>query len=51
MTPAPLPPARRLAAWLICGPLGHLAAGVVDWLALLARYGWARVRGRDPWGA
>jgi len=27
----------RLAAWLVTGPLGHLAAGVADWVALLAR--------------
>lgn len=24
----------RLAAWLVTGPLGHLAAGVTDWAAL-----------------
>jgi hypothetical protein len=24
-------------AWLYTGPLGHLVAGVWDWLALLAR--------------
>lgn len=30
----------RLAAWLLTGPLGHLAAGALDWGALLAR--WAR---------
>jgi hypothetical protein len=24
--------------WLYTGPLGHLAAGVLDWLTLLARY-------------
>jgi hypothetical protein len=23
-------------AWLYTGPLGHLAAGVIDWLALLS---------------
>jgi hypothetical protein len=49
--PAPLPPAGRLAAWLVCGPVGHLVAGVVDWLALVGRYGWRRLRGRDPWGS
>ena len=26
----------RLAGWLVCGPLGHLAAGVADWVVLLA---------------
>jgi hypothetical protein len=34
----------RLAAWLVTGPLGHLLAGVADWLALLARWAWSRVR-------
>jgi hypothetical protein len=28
----------RLATWLVCGPLGHLAAGVVDWAVLLVRW-------------
>jgi hypothetical protein len=28
----------RLAAWLCTGPIGHLVAGVVDWVALLARH-------------
>jgi hypothetical protein len=36
----------RIAAWLVTGPAAHLAAGVVDWVALLARFGWARVRGQ-----
>jgi hypothetical protein len=27
-----------LAAWVVTGPLGHLVAGVADWLAVLARY-------------
>jgi hypothetical protein len=27
----------RLAAWLYTGPLGHLAAGVLDWVELLAK--------------
>jgi hypothetical protein len=39
---------ERVAAWLYTGPLGHLAAGVADWAELLARYWWARLRGRDP---
>jgi hypothetical protein len=46
---AAVPPHRRLAAWLVTGPVGHLAAGVVDWLVLLGRWAWARTRGRDPW--
>jgi hypothetical protein len=25
-------------AWLYTGPLGHLAAGVADWFALLAHF-------------
>jgi hypothetical protein len=32
----------RLAAWLVTGPLGHLAAGIADWLELLARWALAR---------
>jgi hypothetical protein len=39
------PMRSRLAAWLVTGPLGHLVAGVVDWLALLARWAWSRARG------
>jgi hypothetical protein len=35
--------------WLYTGPVGHLAAGVMDWAELLGRYAWARARGRDPW--
>jgi hypothetical protein len=27
----------RAAAWLVTGPLGHLAAGVIDWTVLLIR--------------
>jgi hypothetical protein len=46
MAPPPrLRPAARAAAWLVCGPLGHLVAGVVDWAALLAglaRRRWSR---------
>ncbi|HKG16517.1 MAG TPA: hypothetical protein VKA96_02390 [Solirubrobacteraceae bacterium] len=40
---------RRLAAWLVTGPIGFLAAGIVDWAALVAHYLWSRARGRDPW--
>jgi len=38
----------RIAAWLLTGPAGHLVAGATDWVTLLARYGWARARGRTP---
>jgi hypothetical protein len=39
-----------LLTWFYTGPAGHLVAGVLDWAELLARYAWARARGRDPWG-
>jgi hypothetical protein len=42
-------PLEVLGAWLATGPVGHLAAGTVDWLAVLRRWAWARARGRDPW--
>jgi hypothetical protein len=45
----PRPPHVVLAAWIVTGPLGHLYAGVVDWVALLARYARARARGEPPW--
>jgi hypothetical protein len=35
---------RRLAAWLVTGPLGHFVAGVADWTALVARSLWTRLR-------
>ena len=38
----------RLLTWIYTGPVGHLYGGVADWAELLARYGWARLRGRDP---
>jgi hypothetical protein len=41
-------PRRRLAAWIVTGPVGHLYGGVADLTALLARSLWARARGRDP---
>jgi hypothetical protein len=28
----------RAAAWLYTGPLGHLAAGIADWVELLVRH-------------
>jgi len=40
--------ARRFAAWIVTGPVGHLYGGVADLTALLARAAWARARGRDP---
>ena len=42
-----LPARRRLAAWIVTGPLGHLYGGAADWLALLGRYAVARARGRE----
>ena len=39
----------RARAWLVTGPLGHLAGGLLDWASLLARVARARARGRDPW--
>jgi hypothetical protein len=41
----PRPPHVVLAAWIVSGPLGHLYAGVVDWVVVLARYARARMRG------
>ncbi|HWH43099.1 MAG TPA: hypothetical protein VNT32_00050 [Thermoleophilaceae bacterium] len=38
---------ERLAAWLVTGPLGHLAGVLADLVSLWARYGWARARGRS----
>lgn len=40
---------EKLAAWLVTGPIGHFAGGVVDWLALLAHVARARMAGREPW--
>ena len=28
----------RIATWLVCGPVGHLAAGVTDWAVLVVRW-------------
>jgi hypothetical protein len=36
---------ERLAAWFVTGPLGHLASGVADWVALLWRAAARRFRG------
>ncbi|MEJ7797429.1 MAG: hypothetical protein WKF42_02935 [Solirubrobacteraceae bacterium] len=40
----PRPPHVVIAAWLVTGPVGHLYAGVVDLIVLLARHGRARAR-------
>jgi hypothetical protein len=29
---------ERFSAWLVTGPLGHLAAGVADWVTMLVRW-------------
>jgi hypothetical protein len=39
------PPLEVVAAWIVTGPLGHLYAGIVDWLGVLVRY----VRARGHW--
>jgi hypothetical protein len=39
-----LRPGDRALAWLVTGPIGHLAAGLIDWAALLI--GLARARAR-----
>jgi len=36
----------RLETWLWTGPLGHLLAGALDFGQALARYWYARARGR-----
>jgi hypothetical protein len=38
------PPLQVISAWIVTGPLGHLYAGVADWLGVLVRY--VRARGR-----
>jgi len=42
----PLTPVERVAARVLTGPVGHLVAGLSDWVVLLSRYWWARARGR-----
>lgn len=37
---------ERFAAWLVTGPIGFLAAGVIDWVVVVRKIAWARVRGR-----
>jgi hypothetical protein len=29
---------ERAAGWLVCGPVGHLVAGIADWLELVVRW-------------
>jgi hypothetical protein len=43
-------PAERALTWLVTGPVGHLVAGVLDWIELLIRLLVDRVRatGRRP---
>ena len=36
----------RALTWFVCGPLGHLVAGVLDWLEMLVRWQLHRVRSR-----
>jgi hypothetical protein len=36
----------RFAAWLVCGPLGHLAAGLTDWAVLLVRWRLSELQAR-----
>lgn len=35
---------ERVAAWYVTGPLGHLVAGIADWVQLLGRYGMQRLK-------
>lgn len=44
-----MPLHRRVAAWLLTGPLAFLVAGVVDWIVVVGGYLWRRARGQDPW--
>lgn len=37
-------PVEVAAAWVLTGPIGHLYAGLADWLGVLVRY--VRARGR-----
>jgi hypothetical protein len=38
------PPHAVVAAWILTGPVGHLYAGIADWVGVLVRY--VRARGR-----
>jgi hypothetical protein len=37
---------RRMAAWVVTGPLGHLYGGVADWLSVVGAHLLARARTR-----
>jgi drug/metabolite transporter superfamily protein YnfA len=37
---------RRIAAWYVTGPLGHLVAGVADIGGMFVRWQWLRLRRR-----
>jgi hypothetical protein len=37
---------RRIAAWYLTGPVGHLVAGVLDVGGMFARWQWSRLRDR-----
>jgi hypothetical protein len=39
----------RVLAWLVTGPLGHLAAGLIDCAVLVARLAWTRMRRAGRW--
>jgi hypothetical protein len=43
---SPRSPVTVAAAWLVTGPIGHLVAGIADWIEVLARYARARARGK-----
>jgi hypothetical protein len=40
-------PVTAVAAWLVTGPIGHLWAGVADWIGLARAWARARVRPRS----
>ncbi len=42
-----MPLLERFAGWLVCGPLGHLVAGLTDVAVVLARHWSGRLRGRS----
>jgi hypothetical protein len=39
-------PSRRLSAWVVTGPLGHLYGGLLDWAEIAAKLALARARGK-----
>jgi len=41
----PRSPREVAAAWIATGPVGHLVAGVADWVEVISRYVRARARG------